>query len=134
MVCMPGKLDLAAGRVHDHVLARPDLAAAGLHFLDLDDVAVGVELHVVEDAHGGHDEAHLDRERAAQRLDLLGQTVAAAWRVDQRQQRVAEFDLEVVDLERRRDRLLGDFRRRPRRSLPPRFSAAAASLWRRSMK
>ena len=84
----------------------PDLAAAGLDFLDLDDVGVGVELHIVEDAHRRHDEAHLDRERAAQRLDLLGQAVGAIWRVDQRQQRIAELDLEVVDLERGRDRFV----------------------------
>ena len=62
-----------------------DFAAAGFDFLDLDDVAVGVELHIVEDAHGGHDEAHLDRERPAQRLDLLGQAVGAVGRIDQRQ-------------------------------------------------
>ena len=100
-----GQLHLAAGRVHDHVLAGPDLAGAGVDFLDLDDIGVGVELHVVEDAHRRHHEAHLDRERAAQRLDLLGQPVAAVGRIDQRQQRVAELDLEVVDLERGRNRL-----------------------------
>ena len=52
-----------------------------------------------------HDEAHFGGERTAQRLDLLGEAVAAATRVDQRQQRVAELDLEVVHLQRRRHRL-----------------------------
>jgi hypothetical protein len=100
---------LLAGRIHHHELAVPDLAVAGVHLLDLDDVAVGVELDVVEDAHRRHDEAHFGGERTAQRLDLLGEAVAAATRVDQRQQRVAELDLEVVHLQRRRHRL---FRRR----------------------
>jgi hypothetical protein len=76
-------------------------AAAGIDFLDLDDVGVGLELHVVEDAHRRHDEAHLGGELTAQRLDLLGQAVGAVLVfLDQRQQAVAEFDLEVVDLER----------------------------------
>ena len=95
-----GQLHLRAGRVHDHVLARPDPAGAGLDLLDLDDVAVGLELDVVEDAHRRHHEAHLDRQRAPQRLDLLGEAVGAVRRIDQRQQRVAELDLEIVDLER----------------------------------
>ena len=102
-----GQRHLIAGRVHDHVLAVPHLAGAGLDLLDLDDIAVGVELHVVEDAHRRHDEAHLDRERAAQRLDLLGQAVGAVGRVDQRQQRIAELDLEIVHFQRRRHRLFG---------------------------
>ena len=102
-----GHRHLAAAGIHDHVLARPDAAGAGVHLLDLDRVGVGVELHVVEDAHRRHHEAHLDRERAPQRLDLLGQPVGAVGRIDQRQQRVAQLDLEIVDLERGRDRLLG---------------------------
>ena len=57
-----GQLHLRAGRIHDHVLARPDAAGAALDLLDLDDVAVGFELDVVEDAHGRHYEAHLDRQ------------------------------------------------------------------------
>ena len=93
-----GHADLAAAGVHDHELVRPDLARAGVHFLDLDDVGVGLELDVVEDAHRRHHEAHLDRERAAQCLDLLGQTVGAVRGIDQRQQRIAQFDLEIVDL------------------------------------
>ena len=94
---------------------------AGVDLLDLDDVGVGLELDVVEDAHRRHDEAHLGRERAAQRLDLLGQPVGAVRRVDQRQQRIAELDLEVVDLERRRDRLLGR----------PRLGLGRRPCWRR---
>ena len=100
-----GHADLVAGGVHDHELVRPDLAGAGVDFLDLDDVGVGLELHVVEDAHRRHHKAHFDRERTAQRLDLLGQAVGAVGAVDQRQQRIAEFDLEIVDLERGGDRL-----------------------------
>ena len=104
-----GHVDASAGRVHDHVLVRPDAARCRIDLLDLDHVGVGFELHVVEDAHRRHHEAHLDRERAAQRLDLLGQAVVAVRRIDQRQQRVSQFDLEIVDLERGRNRL---FRRR----------------------
>ena len=125
MVWTPGSCHLAAGRVHDHELAGPDLAGAGLDLLDLDDVGVGVELHVVEDAHRRHDEAHLGGERTAQRLDLLGQPVAAVRRIDQRQQRVAELDLEVVDLERGRDRLFGGAAW-PRRRLSWQSAAASA--------
>ena len=61
-----GQRDLLAAWVHHHVLAVPDFAGAGFHLLDLDDVGVGVELNVVEDAHRGHDKAHFDRERATQ--------------------------------------------------------------------
>ena len=108
------QVHLTAGGIHDHELGRPDLARAGVHFLDLDDVGVGLELNVVEDAHRRHHKAHLDCQGSAQRLDLLGQPVAAVLRVDQRQQRIAELDLEIVDLERGRDRLLAgrDFGRR----------------------
>ena len=120
-----GHADLVPGGVHDHELVRPDLAGAGVDFLDLDDVGVGLELDVVEDAHRRHHEAHFDRERAAQRLDLLGQAVGAVGAVDQRQQRVAELDLEVVDLERIGD---GFFRcGLGGRRLKPGAAAAAAS-------
>lgn len=102
-----GHLHLAAAGVHDHELVRPDLAGAGVDLLDLDDVGVGLELHVVENAHRRHDKAHLDRERAAQRLDLLGEAVGAVGAIDERQQGIAELDLEVVDLQRGGDRLLG---------------------------
>src|SRR5262249_32408315 len=99
-----GQVHLSACRVHDHVLAGPDAPASSLDLLDLDHIGVGVELNVVEDAHRRHHESHLDCKRAPQRLDLLGEAVAAVGGVDERQQRIAELDLEVVDLERRRDR------------------------------
>src|SRR5258707_4913160 len=51
----------------------PDPPGAGVDFLDFDDVGVGFELHIVENAHCRHHKTHLDGERAAQRLDLLGQ-------------------------------------------------------------
>ncbi len=102
-----GDVDLIAGGVHDHVLVRPDPARAGVDLLDLDDVGVGLELHVVEDSHRRHHKSHFDRQRAAQRLDLFGEAILAVGAVDQRQQRVAQFDLEIVDLQRRRDRLIG---------------------------
>ena len=100
-----GQGDLLAARVHDHVLAVPDFAGAGFHLLDLDDIGVGIELDVVEDAHRGHDKAHFDRQRAAQRLDLFGQLVAAVRGIDERQQCVAEFDFKIVHFQRRRHRL-----------------------------
>ena len=106
-----GQLHLPAHRVHGHVQVREDRAGAGLDLLDADDVLVGVELHVVEDAHRRHDEAGLAGELAAQSLDLLGEAVGAVRRVDERQQGVADLDLEIVDLEDIRDRL---FRRRTR--------------------
>jgi hypothetical protein len=102
---MARQIHLAAVRIHDHVAARMNLAGAGIHFLDLDDVAVRFELHIVENAHGRHDEAHLGREIAAQRLDLFGEAVVALRAVDERQEAVADLDLEVVDLERIGDRL-----------------------------
>lgn len=49
---------------------------------------------------------NFDRKRAAQRLDLLGQAIAAIGRVDQWQQRIAELDLQVVHLERACDRFV----------------------------
>jgi hypothetical protein len=106
-----GQGDLTAGRVHRHELRRPQLAASGVHFLDLDDVGVGVVLDVVEDAHRRHYEAHLEGQRPAQGLDLFGEAVAAVRRIDQRQEGIAELDLEVVDLQRIRDRFLGRRRR-----------------------
>ena len=110
MVWVAGQRHLIAGRIHHHVLAGPHLAVAGVHLLDPDDVGVGVELHIVENAHRRHDEAHLDGKRAAQRLDLLGQPLGAVGRVDQRQQRIAQLDLEIVHLQGRGHRLLGGSR------------------------
>ena len=53
---------------------------------------------------GGHDEAHLLRELAAQRLDLVGDAMALHV-VDERQQAVAEFDAQQIERQRGRDRL-----------------------------
>jgi len=102
---MPGNATWFPGGVHDHELVRPDLAGTGIHFLDLDDIGVRLELHIVENAHRRHDKAHLDRQRAAQRLDLFGEAVATVGAVDERQQRIAQLDLEIVDLQRGCDRL-----------------------------
>lgn len=84
------------GRVHDQQLVELQLAAAGLQFLDADRIFVVAERHVVDDAHGGGDEAHFFRQRAPQGLDLVGQ-LAAVDIVDQRQQAVPQLDLEFVD-------------------------------------
>ncbi len=51
------QLHLPAHRVHGHELAGEDLARAGLDLLDPHHVGVGLELDVVQDAHGGHHEA-----------------------------------------------------------------------------
>jgi hypothetical protein len=75
-----GQRHLFARRIH--VLAVPNLAGAGFHLFDLDDVAIGIELDVVEDTYRRHDEAHFGGERAPQRLDLLGEAVAAVGGVD----------------------------------------------------
>src|SRR4029079_5999026 len=101
-----GHADLVAGGGPEPELVRPDLAGAGVDFLYFDNVRVGLELDVVEDAHRRHHKAHFDRKRTAQRLDLLGDAVGAVGTVVQRQQRITEFDLEIVDLERGRDRLV----------------------------
>lgn len=52
-----GQFHLPAGRIHNHVLPGPNLAAAGLDFLHFDNVGVRVELHVVENSNSGHDES-----------------------------------------------------------------------------
>ena len=103
---LAGQLNLPAHRVHGHELAGIDLTGSGIDLLHANDVAVGIELYVVEDAHGGHDEAHLRRELTPQRLDLLREPVRSVGRVHEGQQRVADLDLEIVDLEHVRDRLL----------------------------
>ncbi len=58
--------------------------------------SLAAQLHVVEDAHGGHDKAHFLRQLAAQRLDLVGDAVALHI-VDQRQQAIAQFDAQQVE-------------------------------------
>ena len=75
-----GKIDRQALGVHHQEAAREQLALAGIDFLDADAVFVGAELHIVEDAHRRHDEAHLLGQLAAQRLDLVGDAVALARR------------------------------------------------------
>ena len=103
MVCGAGQVDGAALRIHDQQAAGEEFAAAGFHFLEADAVFVGAELHVVEDAHRRHDEAHLLRQLAAQRLDLVGDALALDV-VDQRQQPVAQFDAQQVERQRGGDR------------------------------
>ena len=49
----------------------------------------GGELQIVLDAHGGHDEAHLARDLAAQRAHLVGK-LGAVLVVDEREQSIAE--------------------------------------------
>ena len=103
VVCVPGRSIGAAVRIHDQQLAGEEFAAARIHFLDADAIVVRAQLHVVEDAHRRHDEAHLLRELAAQRLDLVGEAVALHV-VDQRQQAVAEFDAQQIERQRGGDR------------------------------
>ena len=91
-----GQVDGQALGIHDQEGAGEQLALAGIEFLDADAVLVGAQLHVVQDAHGGHDEAHLLRQLAAQRLDLVGDAVALHV-VDQRQQAIAQFDAQQVE-------------------------------------
>src|SRR2546430_611132 len=100
-VWMPGRLTACpAGSM---TMCWPGQIRSGprLHFLDLDDIGVGLELDIIEDAHRRHHESHLDRQRTAQRLDLLGQPIGAVGGVHRWQERIAELDLDVVDLERR---------------------------------
>ena len=106
MVCGAGHVDGPALRIHDQKAAGEEFAAAGFHFLEADAVLVGAELHVVEDAHRRHDEAHLLRQLAAQRLDLVGDALALDV-VDQRQQRIAQFDAQLVERQRVGDGLFG---------------------------
>ena len=63
MVCMPGRFTWPPAGSMTMNWPGQIRSAAGVHFLDLDDVGVGLELDVVEDAHRRHDEAHLDCER-----------------------------------------------------------------------
>ena len=61
----------------------------------------------VEDANRRHDEAELGRQLSPQRLDLLGEAVGAALVfLDQREQAIAELELQLVDLEAVGDRRL----------------------------
>ena len=93
-----GQVDGFAARVHDHQLARHQLAAAGFDLLHGDAVFLRAERHVVENTHRRHDEAEIAGDLAAERLDLVCQAIAAAV-VDERQQAIAELDLELVERE-----------------------------------
>ena len=90
------QVDLGAARVHGHKLANADLTRPSLHLLDAQAVAHGGQAHVVEDADAGHHKAEVGRQRPAQRLDLVGEA-AALQIVDQRQQAIAQLDLDLVD-------------------------------------
>jgi len=82
-----------------------DLAVGGLHFLDADLIVVGLELHVVENADRRHDEAQFEGKLATQGLDLLGEAVGAGFVfLDEAEEAIAEFELEIVDLEAVADR------------------------------
>jgi hypothetical protein len=74
-----------AGRVHCEQGANLQLAVARIHFAHADGVAIGGELHVIEDTHARHHEAELLRQCFAQRFDLIREA-AALHIVDQRQQ------------------------------------------------
>ena len=65
-------------------VVRPQVAVSGLGFFHPHDIGVRRQLHVVEDAYRRHDKAHLARQLAPQRLDLVGEAIAARI-VDQRQ-------------------------------------------------
>jgi hypothetical protein len=108
-----GQFHGAPLRIHEQDLARVQFAASGFDFLDADDVVVRAELHIVENAHRRHDEAHLGRELTAQRLDLIGDAVSLGV-FDQRQQAVAKFHAQQVERQRRRNWF---FRRRHLRGL-----------------
>ena len=101
----PRHVERAAGRIQNHELLGIEHAVSCRDFLDLDDIGIGVELHVVENAHRRHDEAHFAGQLAAQRLDLLGQAVVVAPAGNQRQQAIAKLDPQFVHLQGGRDRL-----------------------------
>ena len=90
-----GKLDLVAARIHHQQLADIDVAATGFDFLDANDVAVGVELNIVEDSDRWHDETHVACDLAPQGLDLVGELLVIL-AVDQRQQCIADFQAQFV--------------------------------------
>ena len=99
-----GQVDGQALGIHDQEGAGEQFALAGIDFLDADAVFVGAQLHIVQDAHRRHDKAHLLRQLAAQRLDLVGDAMALHV-VDQRQQAIAQFDAQQIQRQRGGDRL-----------------------------
>ncbi len=101
-----GQINLPAGRVHHHELIGIKTPRSGVHFLHLDDIAVGIELDVVDDTHRRHHEAHIPGDLAAQCFDLFGQPVITYARINQRQQAVSDLDPQLIHLEGSGDRLL----------------------------
>ena len=87
--------------IHREQAARHELAARDLGALDADRVAVGGELHVVANADRGEHEAELGGHLPADERDPLQQLASLAL-VDERDQAVA--DLELEDVERQRVR------------------------------
>src|SRR5665213_1377004 len=54
-----GQVDGQALGVHDEIGAGKEFALAGIECFDADAILVGAQLHIVQDAHRRHDEAHL---------------------------------------------------------------------------
>ncbi len=99
-----GQIDGGPLRIHQQQLAGEQFATPRFHFLDADRVFVRRKLHVVEDAHGRHHEAHLGSQLATEGLDLIRDAVAFGV-VDQRQQSVAQLHAQQIQRQGRRDRL-----------------------------
>ena len=102
-------VDVTASGIEHHQLVGADIARAGFHFLDADGIGVRAELHVVENADTGHDEAHVGGDLATQGADLVGQLRTIGVALHQFQQAVADFQPQVVDGQDLGDRLLGGF-------------------------
>ena len=71
----------------------------------MDHVFARLELHVVGDVNGRHQKTELQSEMAAKRANAL-QELPALRLVDQRHQRVADFEAEFIELEQALDLLL----------------------------
>ncbi len=99
------QFDLVAARIHDKQHGGTDFSACGFNLLDADHVGIRRQLHVVLDTDGWHDEAHLIGELTPQSSDLLGQG-RSVFPVHKRQQRVSQFEFDIVKLQRGRYRLL----------------------------
>ena len=97
--------------VHGQVAVEAQLAARDLLAAQLDGVGLWVQPQVVADADLGKHDAQLQRDLPAQGRDAL-QQVAAACGVDQRDQAVADLQLQRVHLQQRRHVFAG-FRRGP---------------------
>src|SRR5579884_3503680 len=103
---------------------RAHLAAGDLVALEEDQVGVRLEVEVVADVDGRHDEAHLERELAAQRLDALDEVARPAPPcVDERHELEAHLELHHVEGEQRLGPL-GRPRRRGRAATARRLGAA----------